>query len=47
MQKMLSVMRLELQAIRTGNRKGKGPKVVKIDMGNGRIREVKCGTLDE
>jgi hypothetical protein len=41
------VLRKRLRAIITGNRRGKGPKVVNIDMGNGRTRKVKCGTLGE
>jgi hypothetical protein len=43
----LCLMRRQLRAVITGNRKGNGPKVVNIDMGNGNIREVKCGTLGE
>jgi hypothetical protein len=42
-----AALRRRIDAIRTGNRIGKGPKVVTIDMGNGRTRVVKCGTLDE
>lgn len=41
----LCLMRRRLRAIITGDRKGSGPKVVKIDMGNGKTRTVKCGTL--
>jgi hypothetical protein len=43
----LFTIRRRLRAVITGDRKGKGPKVVRIDMGNGKTREVKCGTLGE
>lgn len=47
METRLLLMRRRIRAIITGDRKGNGPKVVRIDMGNGKVREVKCGTLGE
>lgn len=47
METRLLLMRRRLRAIITGDRKGNGPSVVQIKKGNGKIREVKCGTLDE